>query len=64
MGHVHATSMYRSKRKKAKEFICDILIVLLSFESESVMGKISRRYVARYTSLTHHEWRHYRGCLQ
>jgi len=40
------------------------LIILLSFESESVMGKILRRHVAPYTTLTHHEWRHYQGCLQ
>jgi hypothetical protein len=39
-------------------------IILLSFESKSVMGKISRQYVARYTTSTHHKWRNYRGCLQ
>jgi len=57
MGHVHVGSMYRSKRKEAKESLCDSFIVLLSFESESVMGL--RQYVARYTTSTHHEWRHY-----
>ncbi len=64
MGHVHAGSMYRSKRKEAKESFCDYLIVLLSFASISVMGKISKRYVARYVASTYHEWRHCRGCLQ
>ncbi len=36
MGHVHAGSMYRSRRKEAKESLCDSLTILLSFESESV----------------------------
>jgi hypothetical protein len=56
--------MYQSKRKEAKESLCDYLIVLLSFESENVMGKISRRYVVGYATSTHHEWRHYQKCLQ
>jgi hypothetical protein len=64
MGHMDARNMYRSRRKEAKESLCDSLIVLLSFESESVMGKILKQYVARYTALTHHEWRHYLKCLQ
>ncbi len=64
MGHVHARSMYRSRRKEAKESLCDSLTILLSFESGSVMGKILRRYVARYAASTHHKWRHYRRCLQ
>jgi hypothetical protein len=64
MGHVHAGNMYRSRCKEAKESLCDSLIVLLSFESGSVMGKILRRYVARYATLTHHKWRQCRGCLQ
>jgi len=46
MGHVHAGSMYRSRHKEAKVSFCDSLTILLSFESENVMGKISRRYVA------------------
>jgi hypothetical protein len=33
MGHVHVGSMYRSRRKEAKESLCDSLTVLLSFES-------------------------------
>ncbi len=44
--------------------MCDFFIVMLSFESRSVMGKISRRYVAQYATSTHHKWRHYRGYLQ
>jgi hypothetical protein len=47
MGHLHVGSMYRSRCKEAKESLCDSLIVLISLESGSVMGKISRRYVAR-----------------
>jgi hypothetical protein len=58
MGHVHAGNMYRSTHKEAKEFLCDSLTILLSFESKSVMGKILRQYVARYVTSTHHEWRH------
>jgi len=42
MGHVHVKNMYRSKRKEAKESLCDSLTILPSFEFESVMGKISR----------------------
>jgi hypothetical protein len=42
MGHVHVGNMYRSKHKEAKESLCDSLTILLSFESESVMGKILR----------------------
>jgi len=64
MGHVHIGSMYRLKRKEAKESLCDSLIVLLSFESGSVMGKISKQYVAQYVTSTHHEWKHCQGCLQ
>ncbi len=64
MGHMHAGNMYRSRGKEAKESFCDYLTILLSFESESVMGKILRRYVARYTTSTHLKWRHHRGCLQ
>jgi len=63
MGHVHARSMYRSRRKKAKEYLRDSLTIMLSFESESVMGKILKRYVAQYAASTHHEWRHCRRCL-
>jgi hypothetical protein len=64
MGHVHARSMYRSRRKEAKESLCDSLTILLSFKFEGVMGKILRWYVAQYVTLTHHEWKHCRGCLQ
>jgi hypothetical protein len=64
MGHVHVGNMYRSRRKEAKEFLCDSFNILLSFESKNVMGKILRRYVTQYTTSTHHEWRHYRRCLQ
>jgi hypothetical protein len=64
MGHVHAGSMYWSRCKEAKESLCDSFIVLLSFESGSVMGKISRWYVARYLASTHHEWRQCRWCLE
>ncbi len=63
MGHVHAESMYRSKCKEVKKSLCDSLIILFSFESESIMGKILRRYVARYAASMHHEWRHCQGCL-
>jgi hypothetical protein len=45
MGHMHEGSMYRSRRKEAKESLCDSLTIMLSFESGSVMGKILRRYV-------------------
>jgi hypothetical protein len=64
MQHVHVRSMYQSRCKKAKESRCDSLTILLSFESWSVMGKISKRYVARYVASMHHEWRHCWGCLQ
>ncbi len=64
MGHMHAGSMYRSRRKKAKESLCDFLTILFSFESRSVMGKILRRYVTQYVASTHHKWRHCQGCLQ
>jgi hypothetical protein len=64
MGHVHARSMYQSRRKEAKESLCDFLTILFSFEYGSVMGKTSKWYVARYAALTHYEWRHCRGCLQ
>jgi len=40
MGHVHVGSMYQSRRKEAKESLCDSFTILFSFESGSVMGKI------------------------
>jgi hypothetical protein len=39
MGHVHAGSVYRPRRKKAKESLCDYLTVLFSFESGNVMER-------------------------
>jgi hypothetical protein len=42
MGHVHARSMYQSRRKEAKESLCDFLTILFSFEYGSVMGKTSK----------------------
>jgi hypothetical protein len=42
MGHVHVGNMYRLRRKEVREFLCDSLIILLSIEIGSVMGKISR----------------------
>jgi hypothetical protein len=51
MGHVHAGNMYWSRRKEAKESLCDSLTIMLSFESG-------------YAALTHHEWKHCWGCLQ
>jgi len=64
MGHMHGRNMYQSKRRKVKEYFCDYFIVLLSFESGSVMWKILRWYVAWYVASTHHELRHCWGCLQ
>jgi len=64
MGHVHVGSMYRLRCKEVKESLCDFLTIFLSFESKNVKGKISRRYVARYVTSTHHKWRHYQGCLK
>jgi hypothetical protein len=59
MEHMHVRSMYQSRCKEAKESLCDSFTILLSFESRSVMGKISKWYVAQFVALTHHEWRHY-----